>query len=185
MEQQSRGRLAISTVVRARHFAASVKIPRISEDDILQETFKKLSDAHAGGFVLISGETGRSFVIAQDLAHAVSKVATKTSWKNVSQMRLGTFIAYPGLSIPHIPITHESLLADADVLSLVRGRRVLYPVQENGKYIGWFFDAEEHKAAVDTPPPTFICGNPKHPHSNPDPDSGFCYRCRYPIVRTS
>jgi len=155
------------------------------------ELFRKLSKRTSSAVIICQDGEPSRYVNGWELADAYLTAAEADA--SVCNLTVREFLDSPrpearGLS--QVPVAHE--IADVKVapagsllnVGTPQLDRTLFRVLDQGNLVGYLFSHETFKGEADTPPPKFECTGPVK-HTNPDPDTGTCYDCPFPIAKPS
>jgi len=144
--------------------------------------YQILERARKGAFLLLRDDLPVSYVKAYPLAEKVIVDAKG----DVEKLRLRSgqpiqeVVAELNDQVPAVPVSAQPVDVTADENELQQRIDTAFMVEEVGQPVGWYLNHEPVYEAQ-TERTIFIC---KRNHRNTDPDSGTCWKCPAPIVRT-
>jgi hypothetical protein len=166
----------------SQHFVLSAGIPRISGSTTFREVYQVLERDRKGAFLLLQKDLPVSYVKAYPLAE---KVITDAKG-DVEKLRFRSgqsiqeVVAELSAQLPAVPVSAQPVDVTADESDLQQRGDTAFTVEEVGQPVGWYLNHETVYEAQ-TERTIFIC---RRNHRNTDPDSGTCWKCPAPIVRT-
>jgi hypothetical protein len=171
------------SIIESGHFVPLANLNSIDSNQRLSDVYRQLSQAPlTGSFIL--REPGRSeiYVKAPALAHAISTVVGEdfSKWEMFCSMPLGEVIARVPTTGVFVDIDNRQVEANSEEENLRRVPDRVFTVAQRGRIVGWYLN-HESALNVSTKRTVFICARG---HRNKDPDTGTCYTCPAPIVKT-
>lgn len=171
----------MSSLIGTSKFLTVEQLPHIEAMMVFSEVYKKLSNKHVSGFLLVQSGMTTCYVKGAELAQTVIELANddSTLLKQYCSTPLGSLLAIIGpIPVsPIVPLIPDPIAVDSNEGLLDEQSEAIFYVVDKGKQIGWYLN----KDSTVTKRTVFICSRS---HDNYDPDGGSCYKCPAKIVRT-
>jgi len=170
-------------ILGSAHFVPLANLTSVDSNQRLSDVYRQLSEAPlTGSFILRESGRGEKYVKAPALATAIASFVGNdvSKWETFSEMPLAEIITRVPTTGVFVDIDPRSVEASSEEEGLRNMADRVFPVAQHGKLIGWYLN-HESVLNVTTSRTVFICSRG---HRNPDPDTGTCYTCPAPIVKT-
>jgi hypothetical protein len=152
------------------------KIPVLPESTTIENVFKHAAEKKVGGVIVSSNYEPVAYLITQLLAVASSSQAQQFGWQFVAGQSVRDFLN----SDPTPALCVRVVNSDVDTGLLENCPDTVFQIRQGGQPVGWFLNHETVDKTIHTAPPVFLCENTP-PHTNSDPDTGYCHFCPYKI----
>jgi hypothetical protein len=164
------------------HFVPEGRIPSFPGGTPFREVYQGLERSGTGGFLLVQGDLPASYVRAYPLAEKAIAEAKGDVEKlqRLCQQPIQEVVTEFSRQAPVVPVHTDSVDVKDEEGPLQQRVDTAFLVKEVGRPIGWYLNHESVLEAQ-TERAIFIC---RRGHRNTDPDSGSCWKCPAPIVRT-
>jgi hypothetical protein len=184
------------SIIDDSHFVPADRVPTGPIGFSLRAAYSAMAEGKAGGFVAQTGPSDPAAYVTAAFVRAALRVnAAEAGAAFAAAMPLhfpiGRFLGGDGAfrgrmieamdsgAVGIVPVLQPLRPNDAPPLRR-NGNYAVYPVRDENRLAGWYFNHEIVAGTVQLPAPVYLCKD--NHHRNPDSDSGYCSFCPSELI---